>query len=145
MPTTITTDNGAHTFVSTGEAHAAARILGSLGVEFQFTYEDDADFDFNFGDDDDRGDYANYQMYSKAGNDACEDAVAGIERAAKSMVSDNRFTRDLVIDWMRNAHQALRATHPEARDTEPSEEIAYQVNKRVCAPYGISPIDRFEV
>jgi hypothetical protein len=112
-----------------------------VGDSFEGNYDSDV---FGFARED-RGDHDNYQMYSKEGNDACEDAVAGIVRAAESMRGDERLTRELVIDWIRNAHKAVRAMHPEVRDTEPASEIVYQVNVRVCGPNSIQPIDRFEV
>jgi len=92
--------------------------------------------------DDDRGPNAQYQMYTRAGNDA----VAGMLAHAFDLVKSTapRSYRQALKNAVREGQAQVAKTHPEVHDTEPEWAIVDKVNT-VLRANGMSTITREDI
>jgi len=84
----------------------------------------------------------NYQMFSKAGNKACESLVRKIE---KKIFGTKRVTKEQIEEMIKKGFEKIGQTHSEIGDSEPESDICFFINKALKqAGYAIE-IDRFEL
>lgn len=88
-----------------------------------------------------RGENHRFQMFSKAGNDACEMAVQSIVEKVEA----GQLTRRDLPQAVREACKAIeKAGHAEVSDTEPQGQFAWELTKRACQPQMWEELDRWE-
>jgi hypothetical protein len=87
-----------------------------------------------------RGVNYRYQMFSMAGNDACENAVQEIV----AQVEAGKLSRKDLPQAVRKACNEIEKTYPEVYDTEPQGQFAYDLTKRVCEPQMWIELDRWD-
>ena len=63
---------------------------------------------------------ADFEMFSKSGNNACRREVKKIFKAIRGK---KRLTEDDVVTLMDNAFKKIKEKHPEVYDTEPRYHI----------------------
>lgn len=67
-----------------------------------------------------------YEMFSKAGNSACESLVKKIE---KKIAGRLRVTGEEILAMIESGMDKIAQKHGEVHDTEPRGEIAHHVSK----------------
>jgi hypothetical protein len=92
-------------------------------------------------DDAERGPHARYEMFSRAGNDACEKLVVSLADRANA----GTVTRKALAAEVRAAMEAVARKHAEVFDTEPESQIAEEVTRRICGPQMWSGFSRWEL
>jgi len=88
-------------------------------------------------DEDDRGEHARYQMYTKAGNDAVHRMMVKVLTQAR----EGNWLPYTLKRMVRVGVQSVARVHPEVHDTEPEWEIVDEVN-RFCDEQGFTHISR---
>lgn len=72
----------------------------------------------------DRGEHAGFQMFTKAGNDACANMVLSVAQD----VSNLGLQREAALILIKDGVKQVGAIHPEVHDTEPEWAIVDAVN-----------------
>ncbi len=67
-----------------------------------------------------------FEMYSKAGNNACRSAV---KKAVKKITGKKRITQEEITQYCSNLIEGIAKKHGEVNDTEPEWHIADLVSK----------------
>jgi len=67
-----------------------------------------------------------FEMYSKAGNNACRSAV---KKAIKKITSKKRITQEEITQYCSDLIEGIAKKHREVNDTEPEWHIADLVSK----------------
>lgn len=70
--------------------------------------------------------YSDYQMFSKAGNKACESLVKKVIRKIKSQ---QKMTYELILEMCKTGCIKIAEKYPEVYDSEPVYHISVCVNK----------------
>lgn len=82
----------------------------------------------------------NFEMFSKAGNKACQSLVS---KAFKKIEGKKRVTQEEIELFMREGIKKIQAKFPEVYDTEPMYHMATEVRKK-CEEIGYDyDIDRY--
>lgn len=90
-------------------------------------------------DTDDRGPNGRFQMFSRAGNDACASMIDSLVRD----VAAGGITRLTLPREIRNRMKQIAAAgFDEVYDTEPEWAISDDVTKRICEPQMWQPVER---
>lgn len=82
------------------------------------------------GPEDDRGPNERYQMFSRFGNDACEEMVAEVVAAGLA----GSFDRRQLQARKEQGQNGVARRYPEVNDTEPDGQICHELNERLCKP-----------
>ena len=66
-----------------------------------------------------------YEMYSAAGNRACQSVVNSI---TKKILGSKRVTEDTILDLFNKGRMKIAEKHGEVYDTEPRYHMQYRIN-----------------
>lgn len=70
--------------------------------------------------------YSNYEMFTKAGNKACESLV---KKVIRKIQSQQKMTAELITEMCKTGCKKIEEKYPEVYDSEPVYHIATCVNK----------------
>jgi len=88
----------------------------------------------------DRGEHAGFQMFTRAGNDACAALVLGVAKVADNTL----LMRGAIIERIQHGVADVAREHPEIHDTEPEWAITDALNA-FLSERGFAQVNREEL
>ena len=84
----------------------------------------------------------NYEMFTQAGNKACEGLV---KRTERKINGKQRVTQEEITDYLQEGIKKIAGKHEEIYDSEPPYHIAFYVNKALKEAGYSFEIDSYDI
>lgn len=86
--------------------------------------------------------YSDYEMFTKAGNKACESLVKKVIRKIKSQ---QKMTHELILKLCQTGCKKIEEKYPEVYDSEPVFHIATCVNRALKSEGYSFKVDSYDL